>query len=187
MFKGIFVGAGVALLAFALPNTLSLARPELSWAWAQPLDAPAAASASLNLTPTVATATSTTLQDQDHGTLLLDHRVFYLHRVTAYNAVPWQTSSDPEISACGPTRPDQIALSQDLFFRKDGGNRCGERVEIVLSSGKVVRGVVWDTMNARYKMAADILMDSVHEAVQFGVKEAELRILPAKLPSSTDS
>lgn len=186
MFKGIFAGAGVALLAFLLPNTLSLARPELAWAWTQPVDGPAAA-ASLAITAAAGTDSDATLEEQDKGALLLDHRVFYLHRVTAYNAVPWQTSSDPEISACGPTRPDQIALSQDLFFRKNGGNRCGERVEIVLSSGKVIHGVVWDTMNARYKMAADILMDSVHEAVQFGVKEAELRILPARLPTGTNS
>jgi len=186
LFKGILGGAGVALVAFLLPNSLSLARPELSWAWTQPVDGRAAPLAQ-GISSALAADTGTTLQDPDRGALLLDHRVFYLHRVTAYNAVPWQTSSNPEISACGPTRPDQIALSQDLFFRKDGGNRCGERVEIVLSSGKVIHGVVWDTMNARYKMAADILMDSVNQALQFGVKEAELRILPARLPSTTDS
>jgi len=127
-------------------------------------------------------ADSTQAQGASDGTLLLRHRFFYLRRVTAYNALADQTNSTPDISACGPNRPDQVALSQDLFFRKDGGNRCGERINIILRSGRVIHGVVWDTMNPRYHMAADILMGSVQHAMDFGVKQAKLRFVHSMAP-----
>lgn len=98
----------------------------------------------------------------------------YLHRVTAYNAVPWQTSSHPGIAACGPNIPNQIALSQNLFFKPNGGNRCGQEVIIRLSDGQVIHGTVWDTMNAEWHDAADLLTNGVSRAIDFGNHKGQL-------------
>ncbi len=175
MLEKIGMGVAVALLAAILPNAVSLAQPGLPVGLVhQAMDKQSADLA----------AAEAQLQAQNNtmisvnGAMMLGHRLIYLHRVTAYNAVAWQTSRDPEMSACGPTRPDQVALSQDLFFRRNGTNRCGEKVDILLSSGQVVHGVVWDVMNPRYHMAADILMNTLQQAVDFGVQRAELRLLP---------
>lgn len=103
------------------------------------------------------------------------HTVAYLHRVSAYNAVVNQTDSNPNESACGPTLPhNQIALSQNLFFTPNGGNRCGEHMNIRLANGQIVHGIVWDTMNARYYNAADILMNGHREAIDFGIQSGNL-------------
>ncbi len=175
LLEKISLGVSIALLAGILPNAVSMTQPGLPvglvhQAMEQQSTELAAAQKQLQAQNTPQLAVN--------GTLMLGHRLVYLHRVSAYNAVAWQTNSNPSMSACGPTRPNQIALSQDLFFRRNGGNRCGEKVDILLSSGQVVQGVVWDTMNARYKMSADILMGSVQQAVDFGVQRAELRFLP---------
>jgi len=109
-------------------------------------------------------------------------RVAYLNRVSAYNAVSWQTDSNPNVSACGPNLPQgQIALSQNLFFKPNGGNRCGQHVIIHLSNGQVIKGVVWDTMNSRYYNAADILMPHIHEAIQFGVHSGSLTFVTPRI------
>lgn len=101
-------------------------------------------------------------------------KVAYLHRVTAYNAVPWQTSNHPGISACGPNLPNQIALSQNLFFKPNGGNRCGQEVIIRLADGQMIHGIVWDTMNAEWSNAADVLTNGVNKAVSFGDHQGQL-------------
>ena len=103
-------------------------------------------------------------------------RVIPLKRITAYNAVPAQTDGSPGIASCGPNKPHQIALSQDLFF-KAGHKLCGAKIKIVLSDGKIITGRVWDTMNPMYRRAADILMASVGHALKFGVRHgyAEIR------------
>jgi len=109
-------------------------------------------------------------------------KVAYLRRVSAYNAVPWQTKPDPYVSACGPNLPQgQIALSQNLFFKPDGGNRCGQHVIIHLADGQTIRGIVWDTMNARYYNAADILMPHINQAVNFGVHQGTLTFVTPKI------
>ncbi|WP_308389143.1 hypothetical protein [Acidithiobacillus sp. AMEEHan] len=184
MLEKIGAGISVALLAAVIPNALSLAQPGLPVSLMhQAMDKQSAELA----------ATQAQLQAQNtskiavNGTMMLGHKLIYLHRVSAYNAVSWQTNSDPAMSACGPTRPNQIALSPDLFFRSNGSNRCGEHVEILLSSGQIVHGIVWDVMNPRYQMAADILMSTIQQAVDFGVQRAELRILPKQQPRTVDS
>ncbi|MEY2342904.1 hypothetical protein AB4090_12445 [Acidithiobacillus sp. IBUN Pt1247-S3] len=184
MLEKIGMGISVALLAAVIPNALSLAQPELPITLVhQAMDKQSAELAATKAQLDVQSDTTTPI----NGTLMLGHRLIYLHRVTAYNAVSWQTSSDPDMSACGPTRPNQIALSQDLFVRRNGSTRCGEHVDILLSSGQVIHGVVWDMMNPRYHMAADILMNSIQRAVDFGVQRAELRILPKDQPKTIDS
>jgi len=100
-----------------------------------------------------------------------------LSRITAYNPVSSQTDSSPDISSCGKNLPNQIALSQDLFF-KNGVKQCGLRVDVYNSHGKLIvkDAVVWDTMNKRYHHAADILMASDTQALQFGVQKGYLII-----------
>ena len=101
--------------------------------------------------------------------------VAYLHRVTAYNAVPWQTKADPYIASCGPNLPKyQVALSQNLFFKPNGQKRCGQKVLIELNDGRTIQGIVWDTMNPRYYNAADILMPHISQAVQFGIHQGKI-------------
>lgn len=95
-----------------------------------------------------------------------------LERITAYNPIANQTDSTPDISSCGPNRKDQIALSRDLFFAT--GNKqdmCGQVVTLVLSNGMMFRNlIVWDTMNPRYRLTADIYTTSFHSAVNFGAQ-----------------
>ena len=42
-------------------------------------------------------------------------------------------------------------------------------------------------VHPRYHMAADILMSTVQQALNFGVQRAELRILPKQQPQTVDS
>jgi 3D (Asp-Asp-Asp) domain-containing protein len=94
-----------------------------------------------------------------------------LTRVSAYNAHPSQTDSTPNIAACGRIRANMIAVSRDIFQR---GRRCGQWVTVVLRSGQRIRAVIWDTMNARYRNAADILLYSSRDARRFGVQRGWL-------------
>lgn len=188
MFEKIGTGLAMTMMAVVLPNALAISRPSLPVGLAQHAMMPTASPA-ISTTPA---APATPVRPEvmtpiNSGALFLGHQVVYLHRVSAYNAVSWQTNGDPGMSACGPTRPHQIALSQDLFFRKNGSNRCGEHVEIALGDGQVIHGVVWDTMNPRYHMAADVLMASVQQAIDFGVHHAELRAIVPSQPQSIGS
>jgi hypothetical protein len=173
----------IALFAFLLPNALAPNPSEL------PIPLPNKPLEDVNNHQRMDSQSSissgeSAQPERSDGALLMRQKVFYLRRLTAYNALPDQTSSDPDIAACGPNRPNQIALSQDLFFLKNGSNRCGEHIDIILHSGRVIHGVVWDTMNSRYHMAADILMGSVQRAMDFGVKQAKLRFVRSRAPST---
>jgi 3D (Asp-Asp-Asp) domain-containing protein len=86
-------------------------------------------------------------------------------RATAYNAVPEQTDSTPEICAWGDRiKPGIIAISRDL-----------ERIG--LTRGKVVhiegigKRVVMDRMHHRKRNQIDLYMENYEDAVRFGVKE----------------
>jgi 3D (Asp-Asp-Asp) domain-containing protein len=104
-------------------------------------------------------------------------KTYTLKRVSHYNAVRAQTDSTPHISACGPTRKGQIALSRDLL-RKVG---CGARVRVTVR-GKSHVYVVNDTMNARYNRTADILVSGVSRARALGVTSGKLTVLRAGRP-----
>lgn len=105
-----------------------------------------------------------------------------LRRVTAYNPLPSQTDADPHTSSCGPNRPDQIALSRDLFFDANGRKHlCGAKVKVIIyapdgSVEDVMTRVVWDTMASRFTNTADIYLDhtDVEEALVWGVKRGAL-------------
>lgn len=78
-----------------------------------------------------------------------------LGRVTYYNAVPGQTDSTPNVSACGPNLERQVAVSRDLF-RRD--LHCGDVVEVWLDGeGYLGEFTVWDTMHPRFELTLDIL------------------------------
>lgn len=79
-------------------------------------------------------------------------------RVTYYNAVPWQTNSDPFTSACGPNREGQVAVSRDLFRSELS---CGDVISVWLEGEHYGDFVVWDTMHPRFVNTLDILADGV--------------------------
>ncbi|WP_216319653.1 hypothetical protein [Deinococcus aestuarii] len=97
---------------------------------------------------------------------------YRLARVSHYNAVRAQTDRTPHISACGPTRRGQIALSRDLL-RQVG---CGARVRVTVNGHSRVY-VVNDTMNSRYRRTADILVRGVGNARKLGVSKGTLTVL----------
>jgi len=97
---------------------------------------------------------------------------YSLERVSHYNAVRNQTDRTPHISACGPTRPGQLALSRDLL-RQVG---CGARVRLT-SGGRSRVYVVNDTMNRRYRRTADVLVRQVSTARELGVSKGTLTVL----------
>lgn len=96
-----------------------------------------------------------------------------LVRVSAYNAVPRQTQGDPNVSSCGPNRPNQIAVSRDLFFDEQGRKHlCGKTATVVTDRGeKFKEYVIWDTMAPRFTQTADILLPTLDEseAYAFGI------------------
>lgn len=103
-----------------------------------------------------------------------------LERLTAYNPVSWQTDDDPDTASCGPTRPDGLALSRDLFFDATGHKHlCGAKVMLLVidpATNKVEaleERVVWDTMHTRYEDTGDVFLDTLDEALafEFGVKQ----------------
>lgn len=102
---------------------------------------------------------------------------YSLQRVSHYNAVRAQTDQQPHISACGPTRRGQLALSRDLL-RQVG---CGARVRITVGGRSRVY-VVNDTMNRRYQRTADILVSRTSTARKLGVLRGKLTVLKRGRP-----
>jgi 3D (Asp-Asp-Asp) domain-containing protein len=85
--------------------------------------------------------------------------------VTAYNPVPTQTDSTPEITASNRrVRPGMVALSRDL--EKEFRFGFGEPVFIVGLGFFVFE----DRMHKRWARRVDILMPSRRAAKEFGVK-----------------
>jgi 3D (Asp-Asp-Asp) domain-containing protein len=92
-------------------------------------------------------------------------KVTRIVRVTAYNAVPEQTDSTPDICAWGDKiRPGIIAISRDL---EQSGLTRGKEVHVE-GIGKVV---VLDRMHHRKRNQIDLYMENYEDAVEFGVKE----------------
>lgn len=94
-------------------------------------------------------------------------------RVTAYNAVPWQTTAtDPDIAAWGDTlKPGMkaVAVSRDLIPL---GLKHGTPVRI---EGREGEYIVLDKMNKRYKRRMDIFMGlDVAAAREWGIKKLKV-------------
>ena len=84
---------------------------------------------------------------------------------TAYNAVPEQTDSTPEICAWGDRiKPGIIAISRDL---ERVGLTRGKEVHIE----GIGKRIVMDRMHPRKRNQIDLYMEDYEDAVRFGVKE----------------
>jgi len=103
-----------------------------------------------------------------------------LDRLSFYNLVPQQTDSTPDIASCGPIKKVKetiIAISQDLFFDKNRRKYlCGKKAKIISDLG-IFEGVIYDTMNARYKRSADIVVDTYDEAIKLGISKNAILIV----------
>lgn len=88
-----------------------------------------------------------------------------LSRISFYNATAAQTDSTPHLSACGPTRAGQIAVSRDLLKHFP----CGTWVRVRTAKGKSYVGRVNDTMARRYTRTADVMVGSGRTARRLGI------------------
>lgn len=95
-----------------------------------------------------------------------------LSRISAYTASADETDPTPSIAACGRIRPGGIAVSRDLFNR---GRNCGKRITVRTDRGTYFSGFIWDTMNARYRRTADLLVGTRVGAFRFGVTKGHIR------------
>lgn len=102
---------------------------------------------------------------------------YSLQRVSHYNAVRAQTDRTPQLSACGPTRKGQIALSRDLL-RQVG---CGARVRITVNGHSQVY-TVNDTMHRRYHRTADIMVSRTSTARRLGISKGTMTVLRRGTP-----
>lgn len=98
------------------------------------------------------------------------HRPVATVTVTAYNADPAQTDSDPEIAASmRRVRPGTIAVSRDLFNK---GWVFGRKVRL---EGLGIFEIN-DLMNARHSKAIDIFLAG-GDAMQFGKRRTTAALL----------
>ena len=96
-----------------------------------------------------------------------------LERVSFYTLSEDETDSTPNIAACGHVGDiPMIAVSRDLRSEYP----CGTEVIIFTDIG-IFRGIVYDTMNARYQHSVDILVSSKHQAFQLGVTHGIIKII----------
>ncbi len=109
-----------------------------------------------------------------------DIQVYKLERLSFYNLTRNQTDDTPDIASCGPIKRVKetiVALSQDLFFDKNRRKYlCGKKAKIISDLG-IFEGVVYDTMNARYKRSADIVVDTYDEAIKLGISKNAILIV----------
>jgi 3D (Asp-Asp-Asp) domain-containing protein len=89
--------------------------------------------------------------------------------VTAYSSTPDQTDDTPFITASGAHVADGIVAANFLPLHT--------KVKIPELYGEKVF-VVEDRMNRRYTYRMDIWMESREDALKFGLKRAEIVVLP---------
>ena len=83
--------------------------------------------------------------------------IIEIPRITYYQAVFWQTDENPEVSACGPTKKMQVAVSRDLFQKNVD---CGTKIQVWSDEhGKIGEYTVWDVTNARFSSTVDVLVE----------------------------
>jgi 3D (Asp-Asp-Asp) domain-containing protein len=87
---------------------------------------------------------------------------------SAYTSRPEETDSTPFITADGSHVADGIIAANFLPF--------GTKVRIPKLFGNKIFEV-HDRMNKRYPYKIDIWMDDYHEAIQFGVRRADIEIV----------
>jgi hypothetical protein len=73
-----------------------------------------------------------------------------------YHASLGDTEATAEVSACGPTLPNQIAVSRDWLYSE---LPCGTKVRVSLEDiGSIGEFIVWDTMVESRYHEADVLL-----------------------------
>jgi 3D (Asp-Asp-Asp) domain-containing protein len=94
--------------------------------------------------------------------------------MTAYTSRPEETDDSPFITADGSHVADGIIAANFLPF--------GTKVRIpALFGDKVFE--VHDRMNQRYSYKVDVWMAGYHEAIQFGVRHADIEIVKVEQPN----
>jgi 3D (Asp-Asp-Asp) domain-containing protein len=92
--------------------------------------------------------------------------------ITAYASVPQETSDHPFITASGERVRDGIVAANFLPF--------GTEIEIPSLFGDKVF-TVEDRMNRKFSGRVDIWMPSVNDAIDFGIRHAQVVILNSDL------
>lgn len=111
---------------------------------------------------------------------------FNLYRISAYTNSIRETDSTPFNTSCGHVNDVKyrpiIAVSRDIFFYKGYKWLCGKTARIVYDDGTYIEGVIYDTMNSRYKNTSDVLIRKITltkakiAAFKHGVKTGKLII-----------
>ena len=99
--------------------------------------------------------------------------------ITAYNSVPAQTDSTPNVTASGAkAAPGTVAVSRDLLERFP----YGSEIAVLSVSGPGCGGyvpetplTVADTMNARIRNHLDVWLETPQQARNWGRCRAEIR------------
>ena len=99
--------------------------------------------------------------------------------LTAYNSVPAQTDSTPNVTASGAeAAPGTVAVSRDLLGRFP----YGSEVVVLSVSGPACGGyvpdtplTVADTMNARIRNHVDVWLETTEQAQNWGRCRADIR------------
>lgn len=113
--------------------------------------------------------------------LFIKHHIL---RVSHYTLSVLETDNTPNILSCGKKENIKlkenehiIAISQDLFFDRHGRKHlCGKYAKVFVKDKKrkvykVYYGIIYDTMNPRYRKSVDVLVDSRKSALELGVYE----------------
>jgi 3D (Asp-Asp-Asp) domain-containing protein len=101
-------------------------------------------------------------------TIAENNNLTFHMRVTAYSSTPDQTDSTPFITANGDTVHDGVIASNIFPF--------GTRLQIPSLFGKKIF-TVEDRMSSRIKNTLDIWMPDRQDAIDFGIKSAEIIVL----------
>jgi 3D (Asp-Asp-Asp) domain-containing protein len=101
-------------------------------------------------------------------TIAENNNLTFHMRVTAYSSTPDQTDSTPSITANGDTVHDGVIASNIFPF--------GTRLQIPSLFGKKIF-TVEDRMSSRIKNTLDIWMPDRQDAIDFGIKSAEIIVL----------
>lgn len=109
-----------------------------------------------------------------------DIKAYKLERLSFYNLTKNQTDDTPYIASCGPIKRVKetiVALSQDLFFDKNHRKHlCGKKAKIISDLG-IFEGIIYDTMNYRYRKSADIVVDTYQKAIDLGISKNAILIV----------
>jgi len=88
---------------------------------------------------------------------------------TAYNSLPGQTDSTPDVTASGTKTRHGVVAANFLPI--------GTRIKIPELYGDQVF-IVEDRMNPRYWYKVDIWMEDYDDAIQYGVQNIEIEVYP---------